>query len=62
MKTIHDEAAERVALAETYAKDGDFISAARIYNEVADMYGKRHNEMNGLLNAQTKVGKPSGDR
>lgn len=43
--TIHDEAAEKVELAKTYAEDGAFASAARIYREIADMYQRRAEEI-----------------
>lgn len=43
-RTIHDEAAEKVELAKTYAEDGAFASAARIYREIADMYERRAEE------------------
>lgn len=44
MTTIHDEAAEKVELAKTYAEDGAFASAARIYREIANMYQRRAEE------------------
>lgn len=40
-RTIHDEVAEKVKLATTYATDGAFLSAARIYFEIAKMYEER---------------------
>jgi hypothetical protein len=33
--SIHERIAERVSLAETYAKDGAFLSAARVLRELA---------------------------
>jgi len=39
--TIHDDARERIELAMTYAEDGAFLSAARLFREIADMYDKR---------------------
>lgn len=35
-QSIHEYAAERVGLAETYAQDGAFYSAARVLRELAD--------------------------
>lgn len=40
--TIHAEIAERVALAQSYAEDGAFLSAARIYREIAAKLEERH--------------------
>lgn len=50
-RTIHDEAAEKVELAKTYAEDGAFASAARIYREVAKMYETRAAQINAEIEA-----------
>lgn len=37
-QSIHDAVAEKMQLADTYARDGAFLSAARVIREAADMY------------------------
>ena len=49
-KTIHDEMREKADLAFTYAEDGGFRSAARIFKEIMKEYEKRADE--AFLNMQ----------
>lgn len=48
-RTIHDEMAEKVKLAATYARDGAFMTAANIYFEVAATYKERAEEIRDTI-------------
>lgn len=47
--TIHDEVNEKIELAQAYAEDGAFASAARVLREAAAMYQKRAEEIRSEL-------------
>lgn len=49
MRTIHDEVNEKIELAQAYAEDGAFASAARVLREAAAMYQKRAEWINGQM-------------
>jgi len=51
--TIHEEVNDLIKLAQAYAEDGAFASAARVLREVAAMYQKRAEEIHSELAALT---------